>query len=149
MSDCRIFISLYNEILEHVIHEAEYYLEILTNLRNRTSTDKALCDELNFWNGIMRKHAQFVDGMLDPTETALKESAKATAVKFERLVETCINTPENIILDSSIISAENIINFKTDVTAGLLRCEIKSIILPLLADHVLREANHYLRILKY
>ncbi|HHU17433.1 MAG TPA: DUF2935 domain-containing protein [Clostridiales bacterium] len=67
--------------------------------RNRTFTEKALCDELNFWNNIMSEHAQFVDGMLDPTETALKESAKATAVRFERLVETCINTPENIILD--------------------------------------------------
>ena len=26
-------------------------------------------------------------------------------------------------------------------------CQIRSVILPLLADHVLREANHYLRLL--
>ncbi len=32
-------------------------------------------------------------------------------------------------------------------TEGLLNCKIKSIILPLLGDHVLREANHYLRLL--
>ena len=31
---------------------------------------------------------------------------------------------------------------------GINDCKIKSLILPLLADHVLREANHYLRILK-
>ncbi|HHU17434.1 MAG TPA: DUF2935 domain-containing protein, partial [Clostridiales bacterium] len=41
-------------------------------------------------------------------------------------------------MDSSINATENIINFKTDATAGLLRCEIKSIIMPLLADHILR-----------
>ena len=38
-------------------------------------------------------------------------------------------------------------NFKVAGTEGIKDCKIKSIILPLLADHVLREANHYLRIL--
>ena len=39
--------------------------------------------------------------------------------------------------------------FKTAGTEGITGCEIRSIILPLLADHVIREANHYLRILEY
>lgn len=38
--------------------------------------------------------------------------------------------------------------FKTAGTRGILKCRIQSIILPLLADHVLREANHYIRILE-
>ena len=38
--------------------------------------------------------------------------------------------------------------FKTAGAQGILNCEIASIILPLLADHVLREANHYIRILE-
>lgn len=38
--------------------------------------------------------------------------------------------------------------FKTAGTEGITGCEIRSVILPLLADHVLREANHYLRILE-
>ncbi|MBQ8803639.1 MAG: DUF2935 domain-containing protein [Tyzzerella sp.] len=39
-------------------------------------------------------------------------------------------------------------DFKAAGTRGLLNCQVKSIILPLLADHVLREANHYIRILE-
>ena len=39
-------------------------------------------------------------------------------------------------------------NFKEAGTEGITQCKIRSVILPLLADHVLREANHYLRILK-
>lgn len=39
-------------------------------------------------------------------------------------------------------------DFKAAGTEGITGCEIRSVILPLLADHVLREANHYLRILK-
>ncbi|MGN0295070.1 MAG: DUF2935 domain-containing protein [Lachnospiraceae bacterium] len=38
--------------------------------------------------------------------------------------------------------------FKTAGAEGILNCSITSVILPLLADHVLREANHYIRILK-
>jgi hypothetical protein len=36
----------------------------------------------------------------------------------------------------------------SQITQGLLGCKIKSIIIPLLGDHVLRESNHYLRLLK-
>lgn len=39
-------------------------------------------------------------------------------------------------------------NFKVQWTEGILKCKIKSLIPPLLADHVTREANHYLRLLK-
>jgi hypothetical protein len=38
-------------------------------------------------------------------------------------------------------------DFKAAGARGILECEIRSIILPLLADHVLREANHYIRLL--
>ena len=39
-------------------------------------------------------------------------------------------------------------DFKRAGVEGIDSCEIRSIILPLLADHVLREANHYIRLLE-
>ena len=39
-------------------------------------------------------------------------------------------------------------DFKAVGTEGILNCKIASIILPLLGDHVLREANHYIRLLE-
>ena len=39
-------------------------------------------------------------------------------------------------------------DFKEAGARGILNCKIESLILPLLADHVLREANHYIRILQ-
>ena len=39
-------------------------------------------------------------------------------------------------------------DFKQAGVEGIETCKIKFIILPLLADHVLREANHYLRLLE-
>ncbi|MBZ4667063.1 MAG: hypothetical protein JG775_215 [Defluviitaleaceae bacterium] len=145
--ECKIFTNLYPEMLEHLIHEAEYYLAILKTLQERKLPVKTLCDELNFWNHIMGEHAQFIDGMLDPTEKNLKKIAEASAKEFEKLVAECIQTAEKQILHKSLQATQTIRDFKREATNELLKCKIKSIIPPLLADHVLREANHYLRLL--
>ena len=145
---CNIFITLYPELLEHLIHEARYYSQMLEELQKRELPKKGLCDELNFWNHIMEDHAQFIDGMLDPTERALKETAKSLAKRFESLVEECIKAAEREIIERSSEATREIRNFKQAATRGLLECKIRSIIPPLLADHVLREANFYLRMVQ-
>ncbi len=145
--ECNIFISLYPEMLEHDSREAIYYFTILKALQQKELPRKTLCEELNFWNSIMSEHAQFVDGMLDPTEKELKMTAETTAITFEKLVGKCIKVSEEHILKSSLKATDSIRNYKEAATAGLLECKIKSIIPPLLADHVLREANHYLKLL--
>ncbi|NLB37388.1 MAG: DUF2935 domain-containing protein [Clostridiales bacterium] len=144
--DCEIFITLYPLMLEHDTREAEYYMRILYALNNKTLPRKTLCEQLDFWNNIMGEHAQFIDGMLDPTERILKHTARAIAEKFELLTEDCIMSANNQIIKESIEATEGIQDYKTAATVGLLKCEIKSIIPPLLADHVLREANYYLRL---
>ena len=145
---CEIFITLYDEILEHITREAEYYQETLRALQNRQLPQMTFCAKLNFWNNIMGEHAQFIDGLLDPTEENLKENARIFVERFEILVERCNRTGERQILQRSLEATGRIRSFKRTATIGLLECEIKSIIPPLLADHVLREANHYFRILE-
>lgn len=147
-SECKIFMTLYDAMLNHDIKEAEYYYEILKSLESKTVPKKTLCEELNFWNYVMKNHAQFIDGLLDPTEKPLKETAETITKRFESLIEECINETENKIIQNSLIETETIKGFKQASTEGLLNCKIKSIIPPLLADHVLREANHYLKLLK-
>ncbi|MBU5256095.1 DUF2935 domain-containing protein [Tissierella praeacuta] len=146
---CKIFITLYPHLIEHTIRESELYMEILKNLQNKNLPDITICNELNFWNHIMEDHAEFIDGLLDPTEEDLKEIAEALAETFEKILDKkCNKNNEKEILDKSLKATQEIIDFKKASTEGLLACKIKSIIIPLLGDHVLREANHYLRILK-
>ena len=145
---CKVFVTLYPEMLEHDTREAIYYQTLLQCLLKRDLPRNTLCDELDFWNNIMGEHAQFIDGLLDPTEKSLKTTAEDTADKFARLVEECIRAGERQILQRSFEATASIRDFKMSATVGLLDCEIKSIIPPLLADHVLREANHYYRLLK-
>lgn len=56
---------------------------------------------------------------------------------------------EETISEKSLAKTCELRDFKAAGTEGILNCQIKSIILPLLADHVLREANHYIRILEH
>lgn len=144
---CKVFTNLYPELIEHVTHEAVYYAETLKSLQDRRLPRRSLCEELNFWNKTMGEHAQFINGLLDPSEMSLKQAAQTFSNRFETLVEECLRTDENIILKESLDAAGRVRNFKAAATAGLIKCEIKSIIIPLLADHVLREANHFLKIL--
>jgi len=52
------------------------------------------------------------------------------------------------ITEETLMATMGIQKFKTAGTEGLIDCKIKSIIIPLLGDHVLREANHYIRLLE-
>lgn len=146
--ECKLFISIYPEMLEHIIHETKLYIEILNCLKKRELPIKTLCEELNFWNHIMGDHAQFIDGMLDPSERDLKKTAEKFVLNYEILVKECLKMHKKDIVSKSFKLTEYIKEYKTNAIEGLLNCKIKSIIPPLLADHVLREANHYLRLLK-
>ncbi|NLP30997.1 MAG: DUF2935 domain-containing protein [Clostridiales bacterium] len=145
--DCKVYASLYPLIIIHITREAEYYLEILEALMNRRLPRRSLCDELNFWNNIMGEHAQLIDGLLDPTEKSLKETAANFVGRFDKLVDECLKASERQIIQRSFEATKEIRDFKRTGTEGLLKCSIRSIVIPLLADHVLREANFYLRMI--
>lgn len=147
IDDCKIFISLYPELIKHITEEAMLYQKTLMSLQNRELPEMELCETLNFWNHIMAEHAEFIDGVLDPTEKELKEAAEAFVERFEELIEECKKVSEEEIVERSKKAVEDIRDFKMAATEGLLECKIKAVIPSLLADHVLREANHYLRIL--
>ena len=146
--DCKLYVTIYPEMLEHIIHETKYYIEILECLMKKEIPEKTLCEVLNFWNHIMAEHGQFIDGMLDPSEKDLKKLAERFVHNYEVLVKECLKSHKKDILNKSITLTEYYKDYKTSAVEGLLDCKVRSIIPPLLADHVLREANHYLRLLK-
>lgn len=146
--ECKIASSMYPHMIEHVIREAELYEKILKSLKEKELPTQTLCEELDFWNEIMEEHAEFINGLLDPTERKLKATAEDFARIFERLIKDCMRCHKRDIVRRSLRATEEISEFKEAATEGILECEIQSIIPPLLADHVYREANHYLRLLK-
>lgn len=93
---------------------------------------------------------QFIRGLLDPTECELIQAAEGFAEDYCRLLEEARDKDCQAMEEltrQTLETTEKYRAFKTAGTKGITGCEIRSLILPLLADHVLREANHYLRIL--
>ncbi len=153
---CKMYTHIYPQMLDHVTREAEHYLEHLRMLQRRESMNhdpKQEAAHEAFWNDIMGEHAKFIRGMLDPTEDELIRIANGFSEEFDELTAAAREAFENLsklpqVKSRSTVATTNIRNFKEQGTEGILACNIRSIILPLLSDHVLREANHYLKHLK-
>jgi hypothetical protein len=152
---CRVFTTNYPTLIDHIARENQHYIIMLTELvsGNMELGPREIADEMAFWNTIMSEHGMFIDGYLDPSEDALKAMAEEFADEFEMLAqqaEAAEERPQMIpqIVVRSEEATRRIRSFKQQATNGLLSCSIRSIIIPLLSDHVLREANHYLRMLR-
>lgn len=152
--NCRAFSYTYPLMLDHVIREAKFYVMLLTKLENRDmidSTEEVIALEVN-WNRIMGEHTSFIRGYLDPSEIQLFDKANDFFKEFTGLVtktNALQQQPGNLpdVTKESEQLVTNLRDFKRQGTEGLLECEIKAIMPALLADHVTREANHYLRLL--
>lgn len=140
----RLFTFNYPLLIEHIQREAKLYRATIESLMHncRISYDELLGTE-DFWNRIMMEYALFIRGLLDPSEEDLIKMADDFAMDYKHLLETARRQDRLASLDKTLEYR----NFKATETEGILNCEIASIILPLLADHVLRKANHYIRLL--
>lgn len=148
----KLFNSNYPLLIEHIIREAKQYRDAVGELlQNRQISKRRLYGTEMFWNQIMMEHALFIRGLLDPDEKKLIRTAEGFAEDYRELVgraKLLECKASESLTRKSLEETKRYAVFKAAGTEGILNCEIESIILPLLADHVLREANHYIRILQ-
>ncbi len=151
---CHVFTFNYPLLIDHILREAKLYLSLLERIQSRADIDLVaeMIMQESFWNRIMAEHAKFIRGLLDPTEVQLFNTADNFGKQFdlltaeaEALVRQIAALPS--VTEESRQATVSIRDFKSQGTEGLITCKIRSIIVPLLGDHVLREANHYLRLL--
>lgn len=146
---CKMFTANYPLLLEQIIREAKLYQKNIQTLESGGNlSSKPIKETERFWNQIMMEHALFIRGLLDPAEVELFESADKFAKEYAALLNTCNNAQEHNLTSDSLKESLRFRDFKAAGAQGIQQCKIRSIILPLLADHVLREANHYIRLLK-
>lgn len=149
---CNLFTVNYPLLIEHITREAELYYSLIDDLQNRVDIDSKDARETKlFWDKIMMEHSLFIRGLLDPSEDDLIETADEFADTFKDLLEEAQNMTSmtiNSVTNQTLNQTVQLKNFKQAGTEGIASCKIKSIILPLLGDHVLREANHYIRLLE-
>lgn len=152
---CRMFTTNYPLLIDHILREAKFYLRLLKKLQSRNEADltREAAFQETFWNRIMAEHSKFIRGLLDPLEVNLFNTANDFGRRFDELTTEARNLSDNLgllpyVTQKSLDNTVDIRNFKRQGTEGIIQCKIRSIAYPLLGDHVVREANHYIRILK-
>ena len=150
--ECRLFTANYPLLIEHITREARLYRDTLKELQgNPRVSFQNLQKQENFWNQIMMEHALFIRGLLDPSEETLIQTADGFAKDFQKLLKIAKERDwqaNESFIGKSLEKTLELKEFKINGTKGLLECQIDGLMLPLLVDHVLREANHYIRILE-
>lgn len=147
--NCKMFTMNYPLLIEHILREAKLYRSYVQMLeRDGDICGQSMKEIECFWNRIMMEHALFIRGLLDPTETELFDSADSFADEYAVLLQSCNNAQNKTLTADSLEETKKFRDFKIAGVKGIESCKIRSLILPLLADHVLREANHFIRILE-
>ncbi|WP_455717631.1 DUF2935 domain-containing protein [Anaerosporobacter sp.] len=149
--NCKMFTMNYPLLIEHIIREAKLYQKYIMNLEEGNVNPESMRDIELFWNQIMMEHALFIRGLLDPTENELIMTADDFANQYAQLLSEARNMTDmtiDSVTDETLEETKKYRDFKMAGAKGIEECKIRSLILPLLADHVLREANHYIRLLE-
>ncbi len=150
---CNMFTTNYPLFTEHDLKEAKLYHKLLTDIKDDKHIDSTNIKHTElFWDQIMIEHASFMRGLLDPTEGELIRISNDFVHDFSVLLKNAKNaTDETIdgITHTTIKETIKLRDFKQSATIGITDCKIRAVILPLLADHILREANHYIRLLDH
>ena len=156
--NCKVMGFNFPLLIDHTAREAEYFMRTLKKF-NKGILDPiqdAILNENIFWLKIMMEHSRFIASLLDQSERNLVH----TALKFGDDLEILLNQARDVesmlyhkqptypiigkLNKDSENAATEIRDFKKAGLDFIKNCQIKSVIDPLLADHVLREANHFL-----
>ncbi len=150
----------YPLLLDHIAREATLFLHVLEIMQTTPASPflLALGEEM-FWLRIMTDHAKFIVSLLDQSERGFILEARRFSEIFDRLLRQSQDylsmlqaDPDQFpvvsrFTDDVIAQTTGIRDFKRAAHQLLLRCKILSILPPLLADHVAREAEHFLEVL--
>jgi hypothetical protein len=147
-------------LLDHTSREANYFRNRLAelNMGRLEPLPDAIIDENVFFLRIMADHAKFISHLLDPSERQLVEQARNFSHDFDQLLfqakdlESMRPQSETVpilgqFLGQNRVSVKSLRDFKKTARDLIEACKIKSIIHPLLADHVFREAERFLTII--
>jgi len=154
--DGKMFTYSYPSAYIHMNGEAGEYLKGLERLSMNTQVNTGECAVQKYWDGNMGQHAASLRGLLDPSEKAMFKKADNFASAYaalEKETEQACGSGGDFAAESDAYTkkaaelTDGFKTYKTELTKAVLGNRIKSVILPLYADHQLREANYYLKLL--
>ncbi|WP_318258077.1 DUF2935 domain-containing protein [Geobacillus thermoleovorans] len=156
--NCKVQGFNFSLLVDHIAREAEYFMNSLQKFNNGIlePIQDAIIHENVFWLRIMMEHSRFITSLLDQSERNLVITARKFGDDFKTLlnqardVESMLyhKKPTYPIIGKmnkdSESATEELRNFKKAGLELIKNCQIRNVINPLLVDHVVREAEHFL-----
>jgi len=108
--------------------------------------------DMGLFTWLMKDHATFLSGGLDPSQGALVDQADRFAKGFENLLSCTLSTPPhspeiaNLAMTTLNLTA-GLRDFKEGLVCGLRACRVYGILPADLIDHIRREADFYIGML--
>ncbi len=157
---CQLMGHNFALLLDHMSREAEYLLLLLAALGSgRPLYQSAGAREVAFWLRLMADHSEFIVHRLDPSERTMVETAETFACEFDALylqgrdfVSMLRGATDEVpsfrrFLQDVRVSTIRLRDFKRAAETLIAECRLVGLIPALLADHVRREADHFLLVL--
>ncbi|WP_071460792.1 DUF2935 domain-containing protein [Bacillus massilinigeriensis] len=156
--NCKVTGFNFPLLVDHIAREAEYFMRTLTKF-NQGILDPiqdAIINENVFWLKIMMEHSRFIASLLDQSERNLVNTARKFGDDFEVLLNQARDVESMLYhkqptypiigkMNKDSESATTELRAFKKAGLDLIRsCQIRNVINPLLADHVVREADHFL-----
>jgi len=122
----------------HVLLELDYFVDKLNGIEY---SDR---EEVVFWDVINCEHAGYAAHLLDPTERTLSRKGNRFSKKFSKLVRS----EKDMMVRMSLKSAQELDEYNKQAQAGIKTNTVKSVIHPVLIDHVIREGQRSIEALQ-
>lgn len=157
---CQLLGNNFALFLDHLSRETEYFMILLATMGSgQTLYQAAGAREAAFWLRLMADHSAFISHRLDPSERSLQETADDFTGEFDELYlqgrdfvsmlrgETDEVPSFRRFLQDVRVSTIRLRDFKRAAETLIAECRLIGIIPALMADHVRREADHFLLVL--
>lgn len=156
--NCKISGFNFPLLVDHIAREAEYFMNTLQKFNQGIlePIQDAIIHENVFWLKIMMEHSRFISALLDQSERNLVTTARKFGDDFETLLNQARDVESMLyhkkptypiigkLNQDSESATEELRDFKKTGLELIKTCQIRNVINPLLADHVVREAEHFL-----
>ncbi|MFX3625125.1 MAG: DUF2935 domain-containing protein [Ectobacillus sp.] len=156
--NCKISGFNFPLLVDHIAREAEYFMRSLQKFNQGIlePIQDAIINENVFWLKIMMEHSRFIASLLDQSERNLVNTARKFGDDFEVLLNQARDVESMLYHKQPTYAIIGKLNKDSENAATELRafkkagldlirsCQIRNVINPLLADHVLREVDHFL-----
>ncbi len=152
MTNNQSFLYNYPELINHYTKEANMYKDEIERLMERAKEDPTHVYNTQYkLDQLMQEHGRFIRGMTNTDNESVIAKAEEFIREYEEILEKFKGlTPDVLdsITNNNLSTTEEFKQFKTYLTDRWLNSKLYMITMPIFVDHILREANYFLRKLK-